>query len=96
MKNAIHIYVYRYVRYQIICGAVNECHVYVMWVERDHSHLLYVLVISNVVTNGNGTGTKNVLRNHALGFVFSIQSSVYDAIIVAEITTYSLPRYGLL
>ena len=34
----------------------------------------------NVVTIGNGTGTKNVLKwNRALGFEFSIQSSVYGA-----------------
>ena len=57
---------------------------------------LYVPAISNVVTNGNGTGTKNVLWNRELGFVFSIQSSVYSAITVAKITTYSLPGYGLL
>ena len=40
---------------------------------------LYVPAVSNVVTNGNGTGTKNVLRSLALRFVFSIQSSVYGA-----------------
>ena len=33
-----------------------------------------------VVTTGNGMGTKNVLKwNRALGFEFSIQSSVYGA-----------------
>ena len=67
-----------------------------MWMELGHSHFLYVPAVSNVVTNGNGMGTKIVLRNRALGFVFSIQSSVYGAITVAKITTYSLPGYGLL
>ena len=47
-----------------------------------------VPVISNVVTNGNSTGTKNALRNRALGFVFSIQSSVYGAITVAKISPF--------
>ena len=83
-------------RHQIICGAGNECHVYVMWAELGHSHFVYVPAVSNVVTNGNGTGTKNILRNRVLGFVFSIQSSVYGAITVAKITTYSLPGHGLL
>ena len=60
MYNAIriHTYIYKYVRHQIICGTGNECHVYVMWAELGHSHFLYVSAISNVVTNGNGTGTK--------------------------------------
>ena len=40
----------------------STCHVYVMWVELGHSHFLYVPAISTVVTNGNGTGTKNVLK----------------------------------
>ena len=41
---------------------------------------------SNVVTTGNGTGTKNVLKwNCVLGFVFSIQSSVYGATTVAKV-----------
>ena len=35
---------------------------YVMWAELGHSHFLYVPAVSNVVTNGNGTGTKNVLK----------------------------------
>ena len=98
MENAIriYIYIYRYVRHQIICGAGNDCHVYVMWAELGHSHFLYVPAVSNIVTNGNGTGTKIVLRNRALWFVFSIQPSVYGAVTVAKITTYSLPGYGLL
>ena len=44
----------------------------------------------NVVTNGNGTGTKNVLKwNRALGFEFSIQSSVYGATTVAKVSLFS-------
>ena len=41
---------------------------------------------SNIVTTGNGTGTKNVLKwKCVLGFVFSIQSSVYGATTVAKV-----------
>ena len=43
-----------------------------------------VPVILNV-TNGNGTGTKNVLKwNRALGFEFGIQSSVYKPILYLD------------
>ena len=52
---------------------------------------LYVPAVLNVVTNGNGTGTKNVLKwNCALGFEFSIQSSVYGTITVAKVNLFSL------
>ena len=55
-------------------------HAYVMWTELGHCHFLYVPVVLNIVTTGNSTGTKNVLNwTHALGFEFSIQSSVYGA-----------------
>ena len=41
------------------------------------------------VTTGNGTGPKNVLKwNRALGFEFSIQSSVYDATTVAKVSLF--------
>ena len=33
-----------------------------MLAELGHSHFLYVPAVSNVVTNGNGKGTKNVLK----------------------------------
>ena len=53
----IYIYVWRYV-----------CHAYVMWAELGHCHFVYVPAVLNVVTTGNGTGTKNVLKwNRALG-----------------------------
>ena len=61
-----------------------------MWAELGHSHFLYMPAVSNVVTNGNGTGTKNVLKwNCALLFVFSIQSSVYGATAVAKVSLFS-------
>ena len=61
-----------------------------MRVELGHCHFLYVPVVSNVVTTGNGTGTKNVLEcNLALGFEFSIQSSVYGAATVAKVCLFS-------
>ena len=53
----IYIYVWRYV-----CHISSACHVYIMWVELGHRHFLYVSAVSNVVANGNGTGTKNVLK----------------------------------
>ena len=49
-----------------------------------------MLALLNVVTTGNGTGTKNVLKwNRALGFEFSIQSSVYGATTVAKVSLFS-------
>ena len=67
-----------------------------MWAELGHCHFLYVPAVLNVVTTGNGTGTKNVLKwNRALVFEFSIQFSVYGATTVAKVT-YSLPGHGLL
>ena len=63
------------------------CQAYVMWAELGHCHFLYMPVVLNVVTTGNGTGTKNVLKwNHALGFEFSIQSSVYGATTVGKVS----------
>ena len=65
-------------------------HAYVMWAELGHSHFLHVPSISNEVTNGNGMGTKSVLKwNRALGFEFSIQCSVYGATTVAKVKLFS-------
>ena len=51
---------------------------------------LYVPAALNVVTKGNCTGTKNVLKwNLALGFEFSILSSVYSATTVAKVSLFS-------
>ena len=61
-----------------------------MWAELGHCHFLYVPAVLNVVTNGNGMGTKNVLKwNCALGFEFTIQSSVYGATTVAKVSLFS-------
>ena len=66
-----YIYVWRYV-----CHNSSACHAYVKWAELGHYHFVYVLAVLNVTTR-NGTGTINVLKwNRALGFEFSIQSSV--------------------
>ena len=74
----IYIYVWRYV-----CHNSSACHVYVMWAELYHCHFVYVPAVLNATT-GNDTGTKNVLKwNRALGFEFSIQSSVYGVTTVA-------------
>ena len=70
----------RYIYIYMYGGTYAACHAYVMWVELVHCHFLYVPAVLNVVTTGNGTGTKNVLKsNRSLGFEFSIQSSVYGA-----------------
>ena len=61
-----------------------------MWAELGHCQFLYAPAVLNVVTTGNGTGTKNVLKwNRALGFEFSIQSSVYGATTVAKVCLFS-------
>ena len=42
------------------------------------------------LVSGNSTGTNNVLKwNRALGFEFSIQSSVYGATTVAKVSLFS-------
>ena len=61
-----------------------------MWAELVHCHFLNVPAVLNEVTTGNGTGTKNVLKlSHVLGFEFSIQSSVYGANTVANVSLFS-------
>ena len=77
----VYIYVYG--------GTCAACHTYVMWAELGHCHFLYVPAVLNVVTTRNSTGTKNVLKwNHALGFEFSIQSSVYGATTVVKVSLF--------
>ena len=77
-------YVWRYVRHNS-----SACYAYVMWEEIGHCHFLYVPAGSNVVTTGNGTGTKVLKWNCALGFEFSIQSSVFGATTVAKVSLFS-------
>ena len=56
-----------------MCHNSSACYAYVMWAELGHCHFSYMPAVLNVVTTGNGTGTKNVLKwNRALGFEFSI------------------------
>ena len=61
----------------------SACYAYVAWAELGHCHFLYVPAISNVGTTGNGTGIIKWTR--ALGFEFSIQSSVFGATTVAKV-----------
>ena len=80
----LYIYVWRYV-----CRNSSACHEYVMWAELGHCHFLYMPAVLNIVTNGNGTGTKHVLKwNRALWFEFSIQSSLYGATTVAKVSLF--------
>ena len=61
-----------------------------MWAKLGHCHFLYVPAVSNVVTNGNGMGANNVFkRDCELGFVFSIQCSVYGTTTVAKVSLFS-------
>ena len=48
-----------------------------MWAELGHSHFLYVPAVSNVA-NGNGTGTKNVLKG-TVRFGLSLVSSLLSS-----------------
>ena len=84
------VYVYMYMSRGNVWHNSSACLAYLMWAELGHSHFLYDWYISNVVTNGNGTDTKIVLKlNRALGFVYSIQSSVYGATTVAKVSLFS-------
>ena len=75
---------------EIVCRNSSTCHAYIMWVELGYTHYLYVSAVSNIVTTGNGTDTKNVLKcNRVLRFVFSIQSSIYGATTVAKVRVFS-------
>ena len=66
---AVYVCIYIYICMEVRLANSSAFHVYVMWAELGHSLFLYVPAVSNVVTNGNGTGTKNVLkRNRALWF----------------------------
>ena len=49
-----------------------------MWAELGHSHFLYMPAVSNIVTNGNGTGTKKVLKR-TVRFGFSLVSSLLSS-----------------
>ena len=80
----IYIYVWRYV-----CHNSSACPACVMWAELGHYHYLYVPAVFSVVTTGNGTGTKNVLKwNRALGFEFSIHLIV-GTTTVAKVSIFS-------
>ena len=79
----VYIYVWRYV-----CHNSSACHAYVMWAELDHSHFLYVPAVSNVVTNGNDTGTKNVSKG-TVRFGLSLISSLRGATTVAKVKLFS-------
>ena len=83
---AVYVYIYMEVR----VTNSSACYAYIMLVELGHCYFLYVPAVSNVVTTGNGTGTKNVLKwNCALGFEFSIQSSVFVATTVVKVSLFS-------
>ena len=71
-----YIYVWRYV-----CCISSACHAYVMWAKLGHCHFLYVPAVLNVVTTGNGTGTKNFL-NGTVRLGLSLVSSLLSTAIL--------------
>ena len=82
------MYIYIYMEVRVTNS--SACYAYVMWSELGHCHFLYLPAVSNVVITGNDTGTKNILKwNRALGFEFSIQSSVFVATTVAKVNLFS-------
>ena len=85
----VYIYVWRYV-----CHNSSACHVYIMWAELGHSHFLYVPAVSNVVTNGNGRGTKNVLKG-TVHLGLSLVSSLWRPE-VWRMTSCPIPLLSLL
>ena len=72
-----------------MCHNSSACYAYVMWAELGHNHFLHVPAVSHAVTTGNGTGTKCYKRNCALGFAFSIASSVFGTTTVAKVNLFS-------
>ena len=71
----------------------SACHAYVMWAELCNCHLPFFIRagrFKHSSNHWNGTGTKNAFKwNRALGFEFSIQSSVYGATTVAKVSLFS-------
>ena len=74
---------------EVLVTYSSACYAYLVRAELLHCHFLYVPALSNVVTTGNSTGTKNVLKwNRVLGFEFSTQSSVFSTT-VAKVNLFS-------
>ena len=73
-----------------MCHISSACHAYVMWAGLVHCHFLYVPAVLNVVTTGNGTGTKNVL-NGTVRLGLSLVSSLLStgAATVAKVSLFS-------
>ena len=81
--------IYIYIYMELCVKNSSTCYAYVMWVKLGHCHFLYVPAVSNVVTTGNGTGTKHFFKwNRALGFEFSIKFSVFIATTVAKVNPF--------
>ena len=65
-----------------MCHNSSACHAYVIWAELGYWHLFYVPAVLNVVTTGNGMGTKNVLGTVRLGL--SLVSSLLSKSLLLE------------
>ena len=67
----------------------STCHAYVIWAELGHCHFLYICV-SHFKRSNHWNCTGTIFKwNRALGFEFSIQSSVYCATTVAKVNLFS-------
>ena len=58
-----------------MCHISSACHAYVKWAELSHCHFLYVPAVLNIVTTGNGMGTK-MFSNGTVCFGLSLVSSL--------------------
>ena len=70
-----------------------------MWAELGHSHFLYVPAVTNVVTNGNGKGTKNVLKGTVrlgLSLVSSLPSTAAKVSLFPNWTRFTVSFYSML
>ena len=61
-----------------MCHNSSAFHVFLMKAELGHSHFFYVPFVLNVVTNGVGMGTKNVLKG-TVSFGLSLVSSLLSS-----------------
>ena len=75
----LYIYIHIYIE---VREENSACHIYVMWAELGHSHFLYVPAVSNIVTNGNGTGTKKFLKGTVSLGLSSVSSLLSTALLL--------------
>ena len=65
-----------------------------MWVELGHSNFLYIPAVSNIVTNGNGMGIKNVFKRSMCLSLFVVSSLLSTALLLYGAVTIGLLLWG--